>query len=139
MTRYEEVDTIFCKSGDVVVLSRESAECIAQGFNIPFSQFLEEYQATNINLEFKNKIIGIDLVNAVHKGGFVTKSLLVHSYPEDFQRFLQEDEQTFNEYCRGDPETQENIRGYKAYIQDKCNRKIDPRFNPELDLALGVI
>ena len=134
MIRSYEEGTVFAESGSIVVLSKEDFDAIALALNTDPHDLLSEYSATEVSGGVKDRYIGIDSVYTIHDNGYVSESVIINAYPEQFKRFLRKNELTFAEYVIHQPDRQ----GYLAYLE---GRKVvpNPRHNPVLDEALGIV
>lgn len=126
--KWHEIDTLDCPSGTVVILNKENFDRIAACIDMTSEELLDTTHGVEVDLNCKDKIVGIDLVHPVHVGNVVTNSILIHAYPDKIQRFLHKDELTFDEYKLANPNGD-----YQKYLDR------DPRKNSDLDRALGIL
>jgi hypothetical protein len=150
MIKSKEIATIHSDTGRLVMFSEQDARRICNRLGVGFDAMVEEHDGVVVNFGGK-ATFGVDVVDTVYEGGIVCPTVMVGLIPDEFVRFLNEDEQSFTEYSTSHPayvagmevgsDTHRRVlHDYKNYVQGievrspKLNRK-----NPDLDAFFGIV
>lgn len=139
----KEVGVISSKKGKVVLMSSEALENIAARLKVSSAALINDSKAVEFNFG-KPIVAGIDVAEAVYEDGLVCPAAILGLVPEEFVRFLNEDEESFAEYSTKHRLYREGLKSGDDRHQQICVEYADKvlnrvtRHNEALDEALGI-
>ena len=139
----KEIGVVNSGSGKLLLVSQEAFEKLAKKLQVSSEILADEAKA--VQIDFGKPInVGVDIAEAVYDDGLVCPAAVVGLVPDEFVRFLGEDEQSFVEYSTGHRLYREGLRSGDRCHQQICVEYADrvlnrvTRHNAELDAALGI-
>ena len=140
-----EVGSLHSSDGKLIIFTKDSINEICKSLNITYAELADIFKGIEVDLHGKDVTVGVDEAVAIHKDGTTYMTPIIGIEIDKFQRFLENNEMTLLEYYRkhrlykegldsNDPNYNRIISEYQNMIMKK-----DPRWNPELDIALNII
>ena len=140
-----EVGSLHSSDGKLIIFTKDSINEICKNLNITYAELADRFKGIEVDLHGKDVTVGVDEAVAIHKDGTTYMTPIIGIEIDKFQRFLENNEMTLLEYYRkhrlykeglnsNDPNYNRIISEYQNMIMKK-----DPRWNPELDIALNII
>jgi len=139
----KEIGVVSSKSGKVVLMSTEALETIAHKLKVSTAALFEESNAVEVDFG-KPLVAGIDIAEAVYEDGLVCKTAILGLVPDEFVRFLKEDELSFVDHFNNHRLYKEGLKAGDKVHQQICVEYADKvlnrvtRHNEALDEAIGI-
>jgi len=148
MIRAKEMGKIASESGKLILLSKEVMQTICDKLNINFFEFCQDNEAVLLDMKCRDIVVGVDMTEAIHKDGLVYSAPIIGIEPENFIGFLNDRQMVFQDFSKQHKLYKQELddmticiicEDYRNYVLGKKAADNDPRPNPELDKALGII
>jgi|694.fasta_scaffold00572_31 hypothetical protein len=140
-----EVGSLHSSDGKLIIFTKDTINEICKSLNITYAELADRFKGIEVDLHGKDVTVGVDEAVAIHKDGTTYMTPIIGIEIDKFQRFLENNEMTLLEYYRKHrlykEELNSNDPNYNRIISEYQNMimKKDPRWNPELDIALNII
>jgi hypothetical protein len=148
MIRAKELGKIDSESGKLLLLSKEVMQTICDKLNINFFEFCQDNEVVLLDMKCRDIVVGVDMTEAIHKDGLVYSAPIIGIEPENFIGFLNDRQMVFQDFSKQHKLYKQELddmticmicEDYRNYVLGKKAADNDPRPNPELDKALGII
>ena len=110
MIKNRELGRLLVDTGDVVCFSMDSVIRLAERLDISEDALIARYDGVECNFSSDGNY-GVDTLTAINQDGSTHSVVMIGGKPDEFLRFLNEDEPTFSDFYTSHPRYPEVGKG----------------------------